>query len=216
MHTHHLYKSTIQWVIGKDYRNWTDIMFIYSPREDSCIFCRAALFIIKLNTQPSHCTDIFGLSKEVRTWQWFNLEGQLLPQTGSSLTSFQAFLSFWDAHWQCRNTVSDEVHGATVLPNPITVLPDLFTEEHFGWPQRAYHMHLHAATTAVTTSTLGTKCAMWIEWSSTCLSLNSLSVGKLQPPADEMFLKHVSNSLSNYLSINRMFLCCLHPQRSLS
>lgn len=112
--------------------------------------------------------------------------------------------------------VCASVHGATVLPNPITVLPDLFTEEHFGWPQRAYHMHLHAATTAVTTSTLGTKCAMWIEWSSTCLSLNSLSVGKLQPPANEMFLKHVSDCLSNCLSIYRMFLCCLHPQRSLS
>jgi len=91
-------------VIGKDYWNWTDIMFIYSPREDSYIFCRAALFIIKLSTQPSHCTDIFGLSKE----EWFNLDGQLLPRTGSSLTSFQAFLSFWDAHWPCRNTVSDE------------------------------------------------------------------------------------------------------------
>lgn len=125
-------------------------------------------------------------------------------------------VSHWAGLQLAYSCLCASVHGATVLPNPITVLPDLFTEEHFGWPQRAYHMHLHAATTAVTTSTLGTKCAMWIEWSSTCLSLNSLSVGKLQPPANEMILKHASNCLSNCLSIYRMFLCCLHPQRSLS
>ena len=106
MHTHHIRAQFGKWLVKTTGTGLTSCSF--NLQGDSCIFCRAALFIIKLNTQPSHCTDIFGLSKEVRTWQWFNLEGQLLPQTGSSLTSFQAFLSFWDAHWPCRNTVSDE------------------------------------------------------------------------------------------------------------
>ena len=74
---------------------------------DSCIVCRAALFIIKLDTQPSHCIfDIFGLSKEVKTWQWFNLGGQLLPYTGSGPASFQAILCLLGMFTDLAGTLS--------------------------------------------------------------------------------------------------------------
>ena len=137
MHTHHLYKSTIRWVIGKDYRNWTDIVFIYSPRRlmhclQSCtVHYQAKYTAFSLHRhiwteQRSENMAVIQLGRTTAATDWF--QPDLIPSLpvflGCSLT-MQEHCQWWKPNfhytavqkymviqwllWYARSTVMDDL-----------------------------------------------------------------------------------------------------------